>query len=75
MVCLYNVVSETLNHRCFQNDKRFIVYDHIPEQRIKLLRVRGLWSETHHLSELYRQEYLSELTPPSLSVHVSKSHP
>lgn len=40
--------------KVLKNDKRYLVFDHIPEQREQWLR-----------------DYLAQLPPPKLSVHVS----
>lgn len=39
----YTCSAVALNSLFFQNDKRFIMFDHVPEQRERWLRVSGKW--------------------------------
>jgi hypothetical protein len=48
-----------------------MIFDHIPEQREKWLRVTDTTSRlVAHILTLHLQEYIANLAAPKLSVHV-----
>jgi transcription elongation regulator 1 len=60
-----------------QNDKRYLMFDHVPEQRERWLRVSTRTDAEHpnraSNCDLLLKDYLSQLAAPKLSVHVPES--
>jgi heat shock protein 90kDa beta len=55
-----------------QNDKRYLMFDHIPEQRERWLRVCDIFGRLalNVLKEKYSKDYMAQLSAPMLSVHL-----
>ena len=64
-----SVVSEFF---LLKGDSRYTVFDHVPEQRERWLRVRTSQFQFHgdKITELTMKNYLSNLSASKLSVHV-----
>ena len=58
-----------LMERIYQNDKRYIMFDHVPDQRERWLRVSALPTIARTHNSPFFQDYLSNLSAPKLSVH------
>ena len=63
-------VSTWIDAMDSQNDKRYLVFDHVPEQRERWLRVCLIIPLRPRTQLIWFQDYLSQLSAPTLSVHV-----